>query len=285
MSDNMASIGGIPYYSKQIKYNRTAKTRTKKDIKAIVVHYTANYGEKADGKAHFDYFNGADRNSSADVFIDDHSIWKVNDWTKYYTWAIGDGKGRYGWNNSNTISIEMCVNKDGNFNKMIEITIKYIRYLHSQGYTETLIRHYDASRKLCPIYFVDLTISGYNKAYTDFRNKVFKKEVKPVAKDIFDYASLKWLHEKGFIKGTDYNDSKQFNCEQIAIILKRVYTDLKPDAQEPPKGNIYTNKNLQWLYDIGFIKGKKYMSTKEWSYFNCEQIATILQRLYADIKG
>jgi N-acetylmuramoyl-L-alanine amidase len=281
----MASIGGIPYYSKQIKYNRTAIKRTKKDIKAIVVHYTANYNNGAGGAKHFEYFNGADRDSSADVFIDDHSIWKINDWFNYYSWAIGDGKGRYGWTNSNTISIEMCVNKDGNFNKMIENTIKYIRYLHSQGYTKTLIRHYDASRKLCPIYFVDLTISGYNKAYTDFRNKVFKKEDTKVAKNIFDYASLKWLHEKGFIKGTDYNSSKQFNCEQIAIILQRLYKDLNPDAQEPPKGNIYTNKNLQWLYDIGFIKGKKYMSTKELSYFNCEQIGTILKRLYEDLKS
>jgi N-acetylmuramoyl-L-alanine amidase CwlA len=281
----MGSINGISYHSKQIKYNRTAKKRTKKDIKAIVVHYTANYNNGAGGAKHFEYFNGADRDSSADVFIDDHSIWKVNDWFNYYSWAIGDGKGRYGWTNSNTISIEMCVNKDGNFAKTVENTIKYIRYLHSQGYTTKLIRHYDASRKLCPIMFVDLTISGYNKAYTDFRNKVFKKEVKPVAKDIFDYASLKWLHEKGFIKGTDYNSSKQFNCEQIAIILKRLYEDLKPNTEVPQKENIYTNKNLQWLYDIGFIKGKKYMTSKELSYFNCEQIATILQRLYENIKS
>lgn len=281
----MGTINGISYHSKQIKYNRTAKKRTKKDIKAIVVHYTANYSRKADGKAHFEYFNGADRDSSADVFIDDHSIWKINDWTKYFTWAIGDGKGKYGYTNSNTISIEMCVNSDGNFAKTVENTIKYIRYLHQNGYTKVLIRHYDASRKLCPIMFVDLNISGYNKAYTDFRNKVFKKEVKPVAKDIFDYASLKWLHEKGFIKGTDYNSSKQFNCEQIAIILKRLYEDLKPNNEVPQKENIYTNKNLQWLYDIGFIKGKKYMTSKELSYFNCEQIATILQRLYTNIKG
>jgi len=281
----MGSINGISYHSKQIKYNRTAKKRTKKDIKAIVIHYTANYGEKADGKAHFNYFNGADRNSSADVFIDDHSIWKINDWTKYYSWAIGDGNGKYGWTNSNTISIEMCVNKDGNFNKMIENTIKYIRYLHSEGYTTTLIRHYDASRKLCLIYFVDLKISGHNKAYTDFRNKVFQKEVKPVAKDIYDYESLKWLHDKKFIIGTNYNSSKQFNCEQIAIILKRLYEDLKPNTEVPTKEKIYTDNNLQWLYDIGFIKGKKYMSTKEWSYFNCEQIATILQRLYETIKS
>jgi hypothetical protein len=131
-----------------------------------------------------------------------------------------------------------------------------------------------------------LTIPGYNKAYQDFRNKVFAKEVKPVAKDIFDYPdSLKWLHDKKFITGTNYNSSKQFNCEQIAIILRRVYTDLKPDAQEPPKGKIYKNESLQWLHDKKFITGTKYMTTKNLSYFNCEQIAVILKRVYTDIKG
>ena len=278
-------INGVPYYLKQIKNNITSKSRSKSDIKAIVVHYTANYSKGADAHAHFEYFNNANRNSSADVFIDDHSIWKINNWLKYYTWAIGDGNGKYGWTNSNTISIEMCVNSDGDFDKTVENTIKYIRYLHSKGYTKTLIRHYDASRKLCPEYFVNLSISGYNKAYQDFRNKVFEKEVKPVAKNIYDYPSLKWLYDKGFITGTDYNSSKQFNCEQIAIILKRLYEDLKPDSQDPPQQEkIYTNTHLQWLYDMKFIKGKKYMTTKDSSYFNCEQIATILQRLYENIK-
>jgi len=224
----MGSINGISYHSKQIRYNRTPKKRSKKDIKAIVVHYTANYNNKAGGQAHFDYFNGADRNSSADVFIDDHSIWKINDWTKYYTWAIGDGRGKYGWTNSNTISIEMCVNKDGNFNKMIENTIKYIRYLHSEGYTTTLIRHYDASRKLCPIYFVDLKISGHNKAYTDFRNKVFQKEP-PVNNNNnssnnnsqSEYTGiLKFGFDNEWFSGKNYKPNDPVTFEKLCYILR-----------------------------------------------------------------
>lgn len=172
------TINNIPYYNKQIKYNKTALKRNESDIKAIVIHYTGNSTKGANAEAHFNYFNLADRQSSADVFIDDNSIWKVNDWFNYYSWAIGDGKSKYGWNNRNTISIEMCINSDGDFSKTQENAINYIRFLHKNGYTKTLIRHYDASRKLCPIMYVDLNIAGYNEAYTYFRKAVF--ENKPV---------------------------------------------------------------------------------------------------------
>jgi N-acetylmuramoyl-L-alanine amidase CwlA len=229
----MGSIKGISYHSKQIRYNRTPKTRTKKDIKAIVIHYTANYDKGSGGQAHFNYFDGANRNASADVFIDDHSIWKINDWTKYYTWAIGDGNGRYGWTNSNTISIEMCVNSDGDFNKTVANTIAYIRELHKEGYTTTLIRHYDASRKLCPVYYVDLSIPGYNKAYTDFRNKVFAKE-EPINNNNSSNNSkseytgiLKEAFEKGWFIGKKYKETDNINFENLCYILRNFENYMK----------------------------------------------------------
>lgn len=222
----MTTINGISYHSKQIRYNKTPKTRTKKDIKAIVIHYTANYSKGAGSEAHFNYFNSANRNSSADVFIDDHSILRINDWNKYYTWAIGDGNGKYGWTNSNTISIEMCVNSDSNFNKTVENTIAYIRYLHSHSYTKTLIRHYDASRKLCPKMFVDLNISGYNKAYTDFRNKVFAKEVKTVAKENYS-GILKIAYDNGWFSNLDYKESTPVTFSKLCYILRNYENYLK----------------------------------------------------------
>ena len=218
-------INGVPYLQKQIKMNITPLKRTKKNIKAIVVHYTANPGAGADN--HFDYWNNANRKSSADVVIDKTKVLKINDWYKNYTWAIGDGNGKYGYWNNNTISIEMCIEANDKLDpKTISNTIAYIRYLHKNGFTKNLIRHYDASRKLCPIYFVDLTIKGHNKAYTDFRNRVFAKDPEELYKN---YHGLKWLYDKGFITGKDYMSSaekKQFNCDQIGIIMKRIYDDI-----------------------------------------------------------
>jgi N-acetylmuramoyl-L-alanine amidase len=173
----MQTINKVPYYIKQISYNRAALTRSKSNFKAIVIHYTGNSSKGANAEAHYNYFNNGNRNASADVFIDDKSIWRVNDWYKYYTWAIGDGHGKYGYSNQNTISIEMCVNADGDFAKTQENAIAYIKYLHENNFTKNLIRHYDASRKLCPAMYVDLNIAGYNSAYTYFRKAIFDKKI------------------------------------------------------------------------------------------------------------
>lgn len=224
-------INGVLYEKKQINLNITPLKRIKKDIIAIVIHYTANPGASADN--HFNYWNWTKRKSSCDVVIDQTKILKINDWYKNYTWHIGDGKGKYGYLNSNTIGIEMCINKDGDFDKKtIENAIIFIRYLHKKGFTKKLIRHYDASRKLCPLKFVDLNIKGYNKAYTDFRNKVFAKDEKELYEN---YKNLKWLYEKEFIKGKNYMSDekhKYFTCEQTATIFKRIYENIMYEVKK-----------------------------------------------------
>ena len=78
---------------KQIAHNKSARTAT---IKYIVIHDTQNANKGADAEAHFKYFNGGNRNSSADFFVDNKKILQINDYTKYATWQVGDGKGKYG---------------------------------------------------------------------------------------------------------------------------------------------------------------------------------------------
>ena len=104
---------------KQIKYNHSLRNSK---IKYIVVHDTGNTGRGSNAKAHFNYFNGGNRGSSADIFVDDTSVWYVNDYKKYYSWHCGDGKGRYGITNSNSIGVEMCINLDGNYNEALKNT-------------------------------------------------------------------------------------------------------------------------------------------------------------------
>jgi N-acetylmuramoyl-L-alanine amidase CwlA len=169
----------IPIYQDQIKYNIRALKRVAKDILYIVIHYTANYARGADDRMHEKYFDSANHDASADVFIDEDSVSKVNDWYNYNTWAVGDGKGRYGITNQNSISIEICVN--GNIQKAVENTIWYLRnYLLKEfphiDYNH-LVRHYDASRKLCPIWMVDLTIPQPDPDWIAFKNAVFAKEI------------------------------------------------------------------------------------------------------------
>lgn len=163
------------FTKKQIKYNITPFKRNKFDITWIVIHFTANYNKYADDSMHFVYFNSKYIGASADFFIDKDSVTQVNNFYDNYTWGVGDGNGKYGITNKNSIHIEICVNDD--MDSAIKNTELFIReYLLkelSHIDEKHLVRHYDASRKLCPIFFVDLKIKGYNKAYTDFRNNIF----------------------------------------------------------------------------------------------------------------
>ena len=132
---------------KQIIFNATPANR---NIEYLVIHDTGNRRIGANAEAHFNYFNSGNRNASADFFVDDEEILQVNDYTKYYTWHCGDGKGQYGITNRNSIGIEMCVNSDGNFERVLANTIQLVKELKKKFPSAKVVRHYDASMKICP---------------------------------------------------------------------------------------------------------------------------------------
>lgn len=134
----------------QIKYNRSNRGGT--PIKYIVVHDTGNPSRGANATAHYNYFNGGDRSSSADFFVDDTQVLCVNDYYKFYTWHCGDGHGKYGITNRNSVGIEFCINVDSDRDKTLERTAQLVRELMQELNIpiERVIRHYDASRKNCP---------------------------------------------------------------------------------------------------------------------------------------
>ncbi|MEF9952182.1 MAG: peptidoglycan recognition family protein [Clostridium sp.] len=120
--------------------------------KYIVIHYTGNVGDTAANNAK--YFS-IDRNSSAHYFVDDDSIVQVvEDYNG--AWHCGDGKGKYGITNKNSIGIEMCGTDRGNISdatiKHTQNLVKYLMQKHNIS-IENVVRHYDASRKNCPSAF------------------------------------------------------------------------------------------------------------------------------------
>ena len=156
---------------KQIAYNRTP--RTQKPV-YIVIHDTGNTGKGANANAHFNYFNGGNRNASADFFVDDTQILQVNDYNKFYTWHCGDGKGKYGITNRNSVGIEICVNGDGNYDiafcKAVELTKHLMKELNIP--LARVVRHYDASRKNCP---ASMSKNGW-VLWNTFKNKLNENE-------------------------------------------------------------------------------------------------------------
>lgn len=135
-------------------YNIQKRTAT---IKYIVIHYTGS-GTSASGsaKANCQYFSRANRNASAHYFIDDGGIWEYADPKSYATWHCGDGGGKYGITNANSIGVEVCINGDKPYTtKEINFLKQLIPYLMKtyKVSASNVVRHYDASRKLCPYYY------------------------------------------------------------------------------------------------------------------------------------
>ena len=164
--------------TKQIKYNYSVR---KEPIKYIVIHDTGNPDNGSDAQAHYNYFNGGNRGSSADIFVDDHSAWTVNDYNRYYSWHCGDGSGRYGITNGNSVGIEMCINSDGDYDKAFANTVAIARELMQKLNIpiDRVVRHYDASRKNCPM---SMSGSGWAR-WKQFKQKLSESEDEPMTNE------------------------------------------------------------------------------------------------------
>lgn len=214
---------------KQITYNRSNRAGEK--IKYIVIHDTGNSSIGANAIAHYNYFNGGDRSSSADFFIDDAQILCVNDYYKFYTWHCGDGKGRYGISNRNSIGIEICINSDGNRAKAIENAISVTKELMKELDIpiERVVRHYDASRKKCPS---TMNKNGWAEWY-EFKNKLQTEEL-----TVSQYEELKSMVTK---LANDINELKN-------PMIYDWIDDNMPD---------WAKNTISKLYDKGYLKGNE----------------------------
>ena len=155
-------IPGVTIY-KPIGTNITRLPGRK--IKYLVIHYTA--GTRSTSGAALAARNVfLTRKASADFCVDDTDIVQVNpDLRNYYCYAVGDGKGKYGITNSNSISIEIC-------STLQKGTTAAVPNHSGWSFTDTalanamslaktlmsvfqiplsrVVRHYDASGKYCP---------------------------------------------------------------------------------------------------------------------------------------
>ena len=181
---------------KQIAYNRTKRTS---EIRYIVIHDTQNKSKGANADAHFNYFNGGNRNSSADFFVDDKKILQINDYTKYCTWQVRDGKGKYGITNQNSVGIEICINADGDYEKAFLNAVELTKYLMKELDipAERVVRHYDASRKNCPA-----SMSGNSWAkWKEFKEAIMDEKIFVDTKGHCAEKDIEELFKMGIING------------------------------------------------------------------------------------
>lgn len=174
-------------------------------IKYIVIHDTGNSAKGAGAAAHTNYFQTTDRKASADFLVEEDKIVQLNDYYKYFTWHCGDGKGKFGITNRNSIGIEMCINSDADRQKTINSTIKLTYELMEELNIpiERVVRHYDASRKICPGSFYQENWLGWRKF------KVALKEYVEMMKSEEKYILLK-LGQKKTVCETVLKDGYNF---------------------------------------------------------------------------
>lgn len=129
-------------------------------IKYIVIHYTANNGDKARGN--IDYFaRTKNLQSSAHYFVDENEVWQsVKDTDT--AWHCGAKTYKHNYcRNSNSIGIELCSRKDpsGKYyikeetvSRAVELTKELMAKYNIP--ISNVIRHYDVTGKICPEPFV-----------------------------------------------------------------------------------------------------------------------------------
>ncbi|MGO0904902.1 peptidoglycan recognition protein family protein [Clostridioides difficile] len=143
----------------------------KNSPKFIVIHETDNEDKGADAKRHAQALNNGNLEASVHYYVDDKVICQTLD-HRDGAWAVGKSYGTAlvaGVTNYNSINIEICVNRDGNYTKArqntIDLTIKLMKDLNISA--DKVIRHYDAKKKYCPRKMLDNP-----KLWVDFKDKI-----------------------------------------------------------------------------------------------------------------
>ena len=114
----------------------------------LVIHDVGALGQAV---ANGNYFQ-VERGASAHYFVDDNNIVQVVE-DFHGAWHVGDGNNKYGIHNQNSIGIEMCLNANWQPTEATkQNTVELARYLMTKHNIpiERVVRHYDASRKICP---------------------------------------------------------------------------------------------------------------------------------------
>lgn len=160
--------------NKQYISNKNTNSAPNKP-KYIVIHETDNFRVGANGLAHATAQYKGHLNTSVHFYCGDDGIYQVADYSSS-CWSIGktylNTRPIMDATNYNVISVEICVNADGNYTIARDNAIALTKFLMGDlGITEDrVIRHYDAKGKYCPRKMMDDP-----SLWVDFKNQIGSK--------------------------------------------------------------------------------------------------------------
>lgn len=171
------SIAGIPVTEDYLAVSHPNRTNQKRKVKYVVIHETGNDTSGSGARSHNVYIHKNDeRTVSWHYTVDDQEIFHhLPD--NEVAWHAGDGETLPGGNMSG-IGIELCINKDGSFEKTKENGAKLTAYLLNlyELKTKDIKQHADFMDKNCPATIRD------NNQWDDFIKEV-DTQLKELQKD------------------------------------------------------------------------------------------------------
>lgn len=122
----------------------------------VIIHETDNWSKGANARAHATAMKNGNLAGTVHYYVDSQECYQTLE-HQDGAWAVGDGHGKYGISNLNSINIEICVNPESNYYLAVDRAAELAAMLLNQyGWdTSHLKRHYDASRKHCPRRILD----------------------------------------------------------------------------------------------------------------------------------
>ncbi len=140
-------VYGVTINNELIDVGTKARNGKKRKIKFIVIHETDNFSNGADAKRHAIYLSENNKTSTSWHYtVDSTEIYHHIPDNEIAHHAGTEDGNKYG------IGIELCVNKDGNFEKTFDNASKLVAYLLKE-YNLTINNiktHKDCSGKDCP---------------------------------------------------------------------------------------------------------------------------------------
>lgn len=198
----------------------------------VVIHETDNWSKGANARAHATAMKNGNLAGTVHYYVDSQECYQTLE-HQDGAWAVGDGHGKYGISNLNSINIEICVNPESNYYLAVDRAAELAAMLLNQyGWdTSHLKRHYDASRKHCPRRILD---EGLWDSFVKCTASYMKKQggTAPAAAPLYRVRKT-WKNAKSQLGAYAVLDNAKKNCPAGYSVY-----------DETGKA-IYTNKNTE----------------------------------------
>lgn len=172
----------------------------------ITIHETANTKAGADAAAHAAYLANTTQKVSWHFTVDDHEIWQHLPGNED-AFHAGDGNGA---GNRTSIGIELCVNRDGNFEQTLKNGAWLVKQLMQRHHIPpaNVVQHHYWSGKNCP-----MTLRNTNR-WEEWKTMI--------RKELSVKEALESLYAKGVINSPEYWEEAVGIVKNLDLLLVKM---------------------------------------------------------------